>query len=53
MSQMEAMKRFIVMQPSSFVGEPNAKVVENYLKRIKKILEGLDIPEERRVSLAT
>ncbi|KAJ9701354.1 hypothetical protein PVL29_006624 [Vitis rotundifolia] len=53
MSQMEAMKRFMVMQPPSFNGEPNAKAAEHWLKRMKRILVGLDIPEERRVSLAT
>ncbi|KAL6318881.1 hypothetical protein AAG906_001354 [Vitis piasezkii] len=52
MSQMEAMKRFMVMQPPSFNGEPNAEAVEHWLRRIKRILVGLDIPEERRVSLA-
>ena len=29
MSQMEAMKRFMVMQTPFFNGEPNAKAVEN------------------------
>ncbi|KAJ9699024.1 hypothetical protein PVL29_007877 [Vitis rotundifolia] len=52
MSQMEAMKRFMVMQPPSFNGEPNAEAAEHWLRRMKRILEGLDIPEERRVSLA-
>ena len=52
MSQMEAMKRFMVMQPPSFTGEPDAGVAENWLRRIRRILDGLDIPGERRVSLA-
>ena len=52
MSQMEAMKRFMVMQPPSFNGEPSAEAVGNWLRRMKRILVGLDIPEERRVSLA-
>ena len=52
MSQMEAMKRFMVIQPPSFNGEPNAEAVEHWLRRIKRILVGLDTPEERRVSLA-
>ncbi|RVW41810.1 Transposon Ty3-I Gag-Pol polyprotein [Vitis vinifera] len=51
MSQIEAMKRFMVMQPSSFNGEPNAEAAEHWLRRMKRILVGLDIPEERRVSL--
>ena len=51
MSQMEA-KRFMVMQPPSFNGEPNAKAVEHWLRRMKRILVGLEIPEEMRVSLA-
>ncbi|RVW14653.1 hypothetical protein CK203_085456 [Vitis vinifera] len=49
MSQMEAMKRFMVIQPPSFNGEPNAEAVEHWLRRIKRILVGLDTPEERRV----
>ena len=51
MSQMEA-KRFMVMQPPSFNGEPNAKAVEHWLRRMKIILVGVDILKERRVSLA-
>ena len=51
MSQMEAMKRFMVMQPPSFNGEPNAKAAEHWLRRMKRILVGLNIPEERMVSL--
>ena len=51
MSQMEAMKRFMVMQPPSFNGEPNVEVAEHWLRRMKRILVGLDIPEERKVSL--
>ncbi|XP_034695617.1 uncharacterized protein LOC117921767 [Vitis riparia] len=50
---MEAMKRFMVMQPPSFNGEPSAEVAEHWLRRMRRILVGLDIPEERRVSLAT
>ncbi|RVW92637.1 Retrovirus-related Pol polyprotein from transposon 17.6 [Vitis vinifera] len=53
MSQMEAMKRFMVMQPPSFNGEPSAEAVEHWLRRMRRILVGLDIPEERRVGLAT
>ena len=52
MSQMEAMKRFMVMQPPYFNGEPNAKAVEHWLRRMRRILVGLDIPEEMRVSPA-
>ena len=51
MSQMEAMKRFMVMQPPSFNGEPSAEAAEHWLKRMRRILVGLDIPEERRVGL--
>ena len=50
-SQMEAMKRFMVMQPPSFNGEPNAEAAEHWLRRMKRILVGLNIPEEKRVSL--
>nr|CAN80896.1 hypothetical protein VITISV_020970 [Vitis vinifera] len=46
------MKRFMVMQPPSFNGEPSAEAVEHWLRRMRRILVGLDIPEERRVSLA-
>ena len=53
MSQMEAMKRFMVMHPPSFNGEPNVEVVEHWLRRMKRILVGLDIPKKMRVSLAT
>ena len=53
MSQIEAMKIFMVMEPPSFIGEPDAEVAENWLRRNKRILHGLDIPEERRVSLST
>nr|CAN68536.1 hypothetical protein VITISV_018260 [Vitis vinifera] len=52
MSQMEAMKRFMVMQPLYFNGEPNAEAVGHWLRRMRRILVGLDILEERRVSLA-
>ncbi|RVW60606.1 Retrovirus-related Pol polyprotein from transposon 17.6 [Vitis vinifera] len=53
MSQMEAMKRFMVMQPPSFNGEPSAaEAAEHWLRRMRRILVGLDIPEERRVGLA-
>ncbi|RVW69179.1 Retrovirus-related Pol polyprotein from transposon 17.6 [Vitis vinifera] len=38
MSQMEAMKRFMVMQPPSFNGEPSAEAVGNWLRRMKRIL---------------
>ena len=53
MSQMEAMKKFMVMQPPSFNGEPNAEAVEHWLRIMKRILVWLDIPEKMRVSLAT
>ena len=53
MSLMEAMKRFMVIQPPSFNGEPNAEVPEHWLRRMKRILVGLDILEEIRVSLVT
>ena len=53
MSQMEAMKRFLVMQqPPSFAGEPGIELAEIWLRRIKMIFYGLDIPKERRVGLA-
>ncbi|RVW90805.1 Retrovirus-related Pol polyprotein from transposon 17.6 [Vitis vinifera] len=52
MSQMEVMKRFMVMQPPSFNGEPSVEAVEHWLRRMRRILVGLDIPEEMRVSLA-
>ena len=38
MSQMEAMKRFMVMQPPSFNGEPSAEAAEHRLRRMKRIL---------------
>ena len=50
MSQMEATKRFVVMQP---LLEPNVEVAKNLLRCIKRILKGFDIQEKRRVSLAT
>ncbi|KAL6319655.1 hypothetical protein AAG906_026698 [Vitis piasezkii] len=48
MSQMEAMKRSMVMQPPTFNGEPNAEAAEHWLRRMKRIMVGLDIPEEKR-----
>ena len=51
MSQVEAMKRFMVMQPLYFNGEPNAEPFGHWLRRMRRILVGLDILEERRVSL--
>ena len=48
---MEAMKRFMVMQSPSFNGEPNVEAAEYWLRRIKRILVGLDIPEKMKVSL--
>ena len=42
MSQMEAMKRFMVMQPPSFNGEPSAEAAEHWLRRMRRILVGLD-----------
>ena len=42
MSQMEAMKRFMVMQPPSFNGEPSAEATEHWLRRMRRILVGLD-----------
>ncbi|KAL6315086.1 hypothetical protein AAG906_030940 [Vitis piasezkii] len=47
MSQMEAMKRFMVTQPPSFNGEPYAEAAEHWFRRMKRILVGLDIPEEK------
>ena len=41
----------MVMQPPSFIGEPNVMVVENWLSHVKRILEGLDILENRKVNL--
>ena len=38
-------------QPPSFNGEPNAEAVEHWLRRMKRILVGLDILEEKMVSL--
>ena len=52
MSQIEVMKRFMVMQPPSFNGEPIAEAAEHWVRRIRRILVGLDIPEEKRVGLA-
>ena len=52
MNQLEAMKRFMVMQPPSFNGEPNVEAAEHWLRRMKRILVGLDIPKEKWVSLA-
>ena len=51
MSQMEAMKRFMVMQPPFINGEPNVEATEHWLRRMKRILVGLEIPEKMRVSL--
>ena len=51
MSQMEATRRFMVMQPPTFIGQPNVMVVENWLSHVKRILEGLDILENRKVNL--
>ena len=51
MSQTEAMKRFMVTQPPSFNGEPYAEAAEHWFRRMKRILVGLDIPEEKMVSL--
>ncbi|RVW75298.1 hypothetical protein CK203_055337 [Vitis vinifera] len=48
MSQMEAIKRSMVMQPPTFNGEPNAEAAEHWLRRMKRIMVGLDIPEEKR-----
>ncbi|RVW73763.1 hypothetical protein CK203_057633 [Vitis vinifera] len=42
----------MVMHPPSFNGEPNAEAAEHWLRRMRRILVGLDIPEERRVGLA-
>ena len=53
MSQMEVMKRFMVMQPPSFNDEPNVEAIDHWLRRMKRILVGLDILEKRRVSLST
>ena len=50
MRQMEAMKRFMVMQPPSFNGEPNAEAAEHWLRRMKRTLVGLYIPKKMRVS---
>ncbi|XP_034695706.1 uncharacterized protein LOC117921863 [Vitis riparia] len=52
MSQMEVMKRFMVMQPPSFNREPSAEATEHWLRRMRRILVGLDILKERRVGLA-
>ena len=52
MNQLEAMKRFMVMQPLSFNGEPNVEAAEHWLRIMKRILVGLDIPKEKWVSLA-
>ena len=41
-----------MMQPPSFNGEANAEAAKHWLRMMKKNLVGLDIPEERRVSLA-
>ena len=38
------------MQPPSFNGEPNAEAAEHWLRRMKRMLVGLDIPKEMRVS---
>ncbi|RVW90672.1 hypothetical protein CK203_038750 [Vitis vinifera] len=53
MSQMEVMKRFMAMQPPSFNDEPNVEAIDHWLRRMKRILVGLDILEKRRVSLST
>ena len=42
MSQMEAIKRFMVMQPPSFNGEPNAEATEHWLRRMRRILVGIN-----------
>ena len=40
MSQMEAMKRFMVMQPPSFNGEPSTEAAEHICLLIKRISGG-------------
>ena len=40
------------MEAMKFAGELDAELAENWLRRIKRILYGLDILEERRVCLA-
>ena len=52
MSQMEAMKIFMVIQPPSFAGELDIGLEENWLRRIKRIFDGLYIPGEGRVGFA-
>ena len=47
MSQMEAMKRFIVMQLPSLAGELDVELPKNWLRCIKRIFDGLDIQDER------
>lgn len=37
------------MQPHYFNEEPNVEVIEHWLRCMKKILVGLDIPEEMMV----
>ena len=51
MSQMEAMKRFMVMQSPFFVREPDAELVKIWLMLVKRMFYGLDIPKDRRVGL--
>ena len=41
----------MVTQPPSFNGEPYAEAAEHWFRRMKRILVGLDIPEEKMVSL--
>ncbi|XP_059590466.1 uncharacterized protein LOC132253091 [Vitis vinifera] len=46
-------REFKALNPPSFRGGPNFLEAENWMKEIKKILDVMAVPEERRVSLAS
>ena len=49
---MSLIQEFKALNPPSFRGGPNFLEAENWMKEIKKILDAMVVPEERRVSLA-
>ncbi|KAJ9709391.1 hypothetical protein PVL29_001051 [Vitis rotundifolia] len=46
-------REFKALTPPIFRGGPNFLEAENWMKEIKKILDVMAVPEERRVSLAS
>ena len=45
-------REFKALNPPIFRGGPNFLEAKNWMKEIKKILDAMAVPEERRVSLA-